>query len=260
MYDPPSEPFLVHCHMPKTGGSALNQRFLFQRYGHQNVHLMYRFIFERSSRLPIRHRTRAMRSFAASGHIPFGFLDSLYPDAIYVSVFRDPVERFLSFINFMMMTEDHAARGRLMAGTDNSGEPDPEDLVQAALGDEKIVRIHGNAQCRLASGNARLSAAPACGLHLAAAQQNIANPRYVIGLQSHLPAFLARLWRMTGSSAELAGVPEPKQELEKRLPRRLQAANLSPRTLDRVRSINDLDLHLVDGVRTAIATGMTNAA
>ncbi|MEM1131019.1 MAG: hypothetical protein AAGH83_10920, partial [Pseudomonadota bacterium] len=90
---PAPTPFVVHCHVPKTGGSALNQRLFFPRFGAAQVYQMYRFIFERSSRLPLRHRARAMRSRAAIGHIPFGYFDLLYPDALYVSLFRAPEAR-----------------------------------------------------------------------------------------------------------------------------------------------------------------------
>ena len=84
-----SEPFLVHAHIPKTGGSALNRRLVFPGFGEDRVCQLYRFVFERAQRLPTRHVSRAMRSSAAAGHVPFGYFERLYPGALYVSVFRE---------------------------------------------------------------------------------------------------------------------------------------------------------------------------
>ena len=241
-----SEPFVVHCHMPKTGGSALNRRILFARYGMDRVHQMYRFIFERSSRLPIRHRTRAMRCFAATGHVPFGYVDMIYPEALYISVFRDPVERFLSFMNFMLNTPDHAARARLDTSLLERVEDDPDGLILAVLEDPHLVAVHANTQVRLASGTARLAPGPVTSQHLDIAQKNLASPRYLTARHDDLDAFLILLDDiLPGRGQDIEGRDIP-PDLEKRGPRLLTAKALRPGTLDAIRRENQLDLKLLD--------------
>lgn len=243
-----SEPFVVHCHMPKTGGSALNRRILFARYGADRVHQMYRFIFERSSRLPIRHRTQAMRCFAAAGHVPFGYVDQVYPEAIYVSIFRDPVERFLSFLHFMAITPEHAARARVPKALIEGLDQDPDALVLASLEDERLRIVQTNTQVRLASGSARLGKAPVGPDHMRAAKENLTNPRYLSALHEDLDGFLLYLDDALpgrGHAIEDQDIPA---RLEKRGDRRLTADILRPGTIEAIRAANDYDLRLLDAL------------
>ncbi|MEM7060648.1 MAG: hypothetical protein AAF557_23960 [Pseudomonadota bacterium] len=242
------ETFVVHCHMPKTGGSALNRRILFARYGIDRVHQMYRYIFERSSRLPIRHRTKALRSFAAAGHVPFGYVDPIYPEALYVSVFRDPVERFLSFLNFMLLTPDHAARARLPEKAFSNFEQDPDSLAMAVLADPHLRAVHCNAQVRLASGSARLGKTPVGSDHMDAALGNLSNPRYLTARLEDLDGFLIRLDDILPGEGNAIGAENIPAKLEKRGQRRLHAKMLAPATLTAIRDANDYDLRLIDAV------------
>lgn len=240
-----SEPFVVHCHMPKTGGSALNRRILHARYGIDRVHQMYRFIFERSSRLPIRHRTKAMRCFAAAGHVPFGYVDPIYPKAIYISVFRDPVERFLSFLNFMLITPDHAARARITKSTFQNFDEDPDGLVMAVLSDRHLSAVHCNTQVRLASGSARLGKTPVGPHHMDAALGNLTNPRYLTARHEELDGFLIRLDDILPGAGNAIDGQDISPKLEKRGKRRLMSDMLHPKTLDAIRSANGYDQRLL---------------
>lgn len=243
-----SEPFVVHCHMPKTGGSALNRRILFARYGIDRVHQMYRYIFERSSRLPIRHRTKAMRCFAAAGHIPFGYVDPIYPQAVYVSVFRDPVERFLSFLNFMLITPDHASRAHLPATVFEHFDDHPDGLVMAVLSDERLNAVHCNTQVRLASGSARLGKSPVGPHHMDAALGNLLSPRYLTARHEDLDGFLLRLDGALPGAGNAIDGRDISPVLEKRGKRRLKADMLRPRTLEQIRSANGYDQRLLDAL------------
>lgn len=243
-----SEPFVVHCHMPKTGGSALNRRILFARYGIDRVHQMYRFIFERSSRLPIRHRTKAMRCFAAAGHVPFGYLDPIYPEAVYISVFRDPVERFLSFLNFMLTTPDHAARARISAEAIENFDDDPDRLVMAVLADAHLCAVQCNTQVRLASGSARLGKTPVGQNHMDAAFSNIMNTRYLTARHEDLDGFLIRLDDVLPGAGHAIDGRDIPPTLEKRGERRLTANMLLAKTLDAIHSANAYDQRLLDAL------------
>ncbi|MEM7190256.1 MAG: sulfotransferase family 2 domain-containing protein [Pseudomonadota bacterium] len=241
------DPFLVHCHIPKTGGSALNRRFLFARFGEKNVHQMYRYVFERFSSLPMRHRARSMRSFAASGHVPFGYFDQIYPEAVYISVIREPVARFVSFLNFVASEPGHAVYQRLCQQGVDPLRADPECCVAAALSDPHLKAIHCNATTRLAGGQARLGRTLIDWRIYEAALANLAKARYLVGLQSELPEFMARLAISFGAPAGPVSVPA---KLEKRLGRRISISDLAPATVNRIAQANDLDRRLYDHVRS----------
>ncbi|MEM9140568.1 MAG: hypothetical protein AAGB15_12140, partial [Pseudomonadota bacterium] len=215
------------------------------RFGTAQVYQMYRFIFERSSRLPLRHRARAMRSRAAIGHIPFGYFDLLYPDALYVSLFRAPEARFLSFVNFMLATPDHKSRQRLDPGVLDRAAEDPDAVVRAVLEDEHLALIHANTQTRLAAGAARLGPHPVTGAHLQIALMNLGDPRYLVGLQEDFDAFVLRLDGLLPGDGVAPAVPP---RLAKKGHARIGLAHLSPKSRARIRSANALDLALIDAI------------
>ena len=242
-----SLPFLVHCHVPKTGGSAFNQRFLFPRFGMDGTYLLYRYVFEAAHRLPTRHVSRAMRSYAATGHIPFGYFHKIYPEALHVSIFREPVARSLSFLNFVLATPDHKVRERLPALIANNATDDPDAFVLAVLDEPRLAVVQANVQTRLASGCARLGPRPVDALHLEIAEENIRRDDYLVGDQANLAGFLHR---MTQRFPLPPGpTPQPDAAAEKRLARKLAAKMLQPATLARLEDANRFDLKLYESIR-----------
>ncbi len=240
-----SEPFIVHSHIPKTGGSALNRRLLFPLYGEDRAYQMYRYVFETASRLPRRHVARAMRSYVAVGHVPFGYFDEVYPQAIYVSVFREPVARFVSFLNFVLANAEHAVRQRIDEPVIDNAADDPDRFIAAVLAEPRLAIVHQNAQTRLAGGSPRLGQCPVTGDHLDAALRNVARECYVTGIQEDMVGLIARFReRFPTARFQDAGSPH----LEKRMTRALAVQHLGARTLDRLRAANDLDLYLYDAV------------
>jgi hypothetical protein len=233
------EPFIVHSHIPKTGGSALNRRLLFPMYGEDRVYQMYRYVFETASRLPRRHVARAMRSFIAVGHVPFGYFDELYPDAVYVSVFREPVARFISFLNFVLANPDHAVRERLDPNVLINAANDPDAFISAVLAEPRLAVVHPNTQVRLAGGSPRLGECPVTLDHLEAALRNLSRGRYISGVQEDMPALIARFQERFPN----ARIRDPgSAKLEKRLHKSLRFNDLRPSTVDALRAANDLDL------------------
>lgn len=252
-----TEPFIVHTHIPKTGGSALNQRLLFPMYGRENVYELYRFVFERASRLPRRHVARAMRSFVAVGHVPFGYFDEVYPDAFYVSVFREPVARFVSFLNFVAAVERHGVRKRIGDAPVDNAANDPDAFVTAVLDEPRLKTIHSDVQTRLASGAARFGDLDVTPDHLRAALRNVARERYVCGVQENMPALFDRLRETFPHMRH----PKPVSDaLEKRLPKALSLDQLAPRTVERIRAANDLDLRLYAAVSEVPSVPLAQAA
>lgn len=252
-----TEPFIVHAHIPKTGGSALNRRMLFPSFGEDNVYLLYRYVFERASRLPRRHVARAMRSFIATGHVPFGYFDDIYPEAVYVSVFREPCARFLSFLNFVLAAEKHGVHHRVGEAVMARAKEDPEAFVTAVLDHPRLSIVHGNVQTRLAGGAPRLGDLPVTQGHLRAALRNVGRERYVTGTQENLPELFERLRETFPHLRRPRPAPAV---LEKRLPKAMSIEYLSPKTVDRIRAANDLDLRLYAAVTETPTLQLAQAA
>lgn len=252
-----SERFIVHSHIPKTGGSALNRRVLFAMHGEQRVYPLYRYVFETASRLPRRQVARAMRSEVAVGHVPFGYFDEIYPEAIYISVFREPVSRFVSFLNFVLANPNHAVRERLEPEVVTHAADDPDRFISAVLNEPRLAIVHQNVQVRLASGAPRLGECQVTQAHLDAALRNVMRERYISGVQEDMPALIHRLQvrfpKLRPAKAATAA-------LEKRLEKTLTPEHLGSQTLDRLRAANDLDLRLHDAVAEQQAFRMADAA
>ena len=255
------DPFLVHCHIPKTGGSALNRRFLYPALGERYVYQLYRYVFERASRIPTRHVSRAMRSHAATGHVPFGFFDRVYPEALYFSVFREPIERMVSFLNFVLANPEHKVNARLPQQAVLNASDDPDAYVAAVLAEPRLQVVQANVQTRIAGGAARLGDRPVGHEHLAQALENLSHRRYLVGHQSDLDGFIDGLSQFSGLRFRPKDRPtESNARLEKRLPRVLRLTDLKPRTIDMLRAANDLDLALCDSVAERQGLSVRKAA
>lgn len=252
-----SEPFIVHSHIPKTGGSALNQRVLFPIYGQDRAYLLYRYVFETASRLPRRHVARAMRSEVAVGHVPFGYFDEIYPEAVYISVFREPVSRFVSFLNFVLANPNHAVRERLGAEVMDRVADDPDRFIEAILDEPRLAVVHQNVQVRLASGAPRLGACKVSTDHLEAALRNIRRDRYISGVQEDMDALILALRERF---PDVRAGKAASANLEKRLEKKLSVHSFAPRTLDRIRSANGFDMRLYEAVLERSPQALATAA
>lgn len=244
------EPFLVHAHIPKTGGSALNQRFLFPHFGPDRVQMLYRYVFEAAHRLPQRHTSPAMRCFAATGHVPFGFHSRVYPSATYLSVFREPVARSLSFLNFVLATPDHKVHERVGPGPARTMEEDPDRFVMAVLQEPRLAVVQSNVQTRLASGCARLGEMPVDALHLDVAEANISRADYITGDQARLGRLISELRERYPVPRVQGPTPQPDPRVEKRMPRVLQVEALAPATRAALEQANRFDLRLYERIRS----------
>ena len=238
-----SEPFIVHSHIPKTGGAVLNTGLLFPMHGKARVYQMYREAFETTPSLPRQHTARAMRSYIAVGHVPFGYLDKIYPEAIYLSIFREPVARFLSFLNSVLNDPEHAIRECLCRSVFQNAADDPEPLIMAVLGEPRLVILHGNTQVRLAGGSPLRDRCPTTSDHLDAALRHIAQSRYVTGIQENLSAMFARLQLRFDHTRAIATDPARPRE---RHARAIRVDAIRPKILDRLRAASDLDIRLYD--------------
>lgn len=240
--------FLVHSHIPKTGGSALNQRFLFPRYGQDRVQMLYRYVFEAAHRLPRRHVTPSMRCEAATGHVPYGYFDRVYPGATYVSVFREPIDRMLSFLNFVLATPGHKVHERIGRDVSGRAAEDPDAFVMAVLTEPRLAVVHADVQTRLAAGCARLGEASVEALHHDVASDNLDRRNYLSGDQSTLAGLISDLAERYPASTAMQPASPPDAKLEKRLPKTLSRSMLARSTIEALEQANRWDLSLYDQI------------
>ncbi len=244
-----TETFLVHCHIPKTGGSALNHQLLSPSFGRNGFHRLYRYVFECAAVLPRRHRARSMRSQGASGHIPYGYYRPVYPDAFYFSIFREPVARFVSFLNYVCANPGHAVRRRLDADLIASAASHPDRFACAILQEPRLSVVHSNVQSRLAAGLPRLGERAVDEDDLDHAFRNLLQPDYIWGTQEAFDTFQSQvenwLYARRLRVRILTDIPDAKA---KRLAHRFAAGDLAPATLARIRDANQLDMALYEQV------------
>ncbi|MEM7269731.1 MAG: hypothetical protein AAF401_10805 [Pseudomonadota bacterium] len=255
-------PLLVHAHIPKTAGSALNRGVLLPRFKAENAALIYGVAFERSRRLPGDAQIPSEPAFL-SGHVPYGYAEALRRDVIYVSVLRDPVDRLISFLNYVALADRHGARRQFEEDMKAVARRDPVRFVEQMLQSDLVRLRQSNIMVRLASGMPRLSKKTPGRWRLAQARRNVARGDYLVGAQENFYEF-ERLLRLTvdesgiGDPAGAAMVPRSEQ-LEKRLEKVIRREDMPSGVIDRIRAENVLDQRLYDFVAERVAKGMLAA-
>ncbi len=117
------------------------------------------------------------------GHFPFGIHEHLAPNARYVTVVRDPIERELSFVNFMWQ------RGLL--GTEAA-------LAQEIARDMLLTAEIDNPQTRMLAGSAYMSATRCNESTFKRAIQNLEEHFALVGITAELDAFIETLASIQG--------------------------------------------------------------
>lgn len=114
MVNPPGDlpnastsPVLCFVHIPKTAGTTLNA-ILIRQYGIRNIFVLSR---HRPNRLPesfaqLRERKRN-RYRVFKGHFPYGFHEVLNRPYLYMTLFRNPVDRVISHYHYVSRSEKH---------------------------------------------------------------------------------------------------------------------------------------------------------
>ena len=245
-------PLILHCHMPKTAGSALNRQVLLPRFERSRAMLAYGVGFERRRQFPVGEVTPPPGLAMIAGHVPVGYADGLGRPVLHISILRDPVERMFSFLNFVAVAERHGLRKRFDVDMQHVAKTAPERFVLMMLDDRMVGLRQTNVMTRLASGMARLSKNRPEKGHLAKAITHINAGAYEVGVQEKFDRFTARL--NDRLDAENAGVPETAGDViqtdkaEKRLARVITMEDASTATIDAVRAANDLDQRLYEFV------------
>ena len=132
-----SLPLLVQIHIPKTAGTAL-RRLINRRYPDRFRIAPNTFTHAHVAE----QRLRAMlaeepRPLATAGHIVFGLRDVLPPNARYVTVLREPVERTLSHYGYLVAPRDPETRPHGLLSRDTPYRPDL--TLEECLGDPRYL-------------------------------------------------------------------------------------------------------------------------
>lgn len=242
---------LVHCHMPKTAGSALNRSALLPRYDPFEFRLIYGVDFERTPLLTAETMSSDVRFL--SGHIPFGCAAQAGRPVLYVSVLRDPVERMFSFLNFVAVAKRHGARKGFDRDMQALARTDPVQFVRLILTRRRVMHRQSNIMTRLAAGLARLGDIRPDNDALDRALSNARSGNYILGMQDDFDVFASDLGdvlneRGLGNS----GMNEDlvtSRKLEKRFDRVIRQEDMPESIIRTIRKANDLDLRLCDFVR-----------
>lgn len=252
---------LVHAHVPRCGASRLNRALFFRSFSRGETLLAYDERFARRARMGGPELSRELSSARlALGHIPYGFFDGLGRWPLYVSIFDDPVRRFLSFVGEVMaMARPDRAR-LLPEGVDDEAlARDPDGLALALLQGGQAQTCQLNAMTRLAAGLPALGPLEIGRDHLAVARANLSRANYLVALREDLPSFQSYLRETLGIGAAHRrhngeGWPQVLSAAQLRKAVRLHAEQMSPAVIGRIEAANDLDMRLHEAAAQAART------
>jgi hypothetical protein len=105
--DAPTSPVLCFVHIPKTAGTTLNA-ILIRQYSTRNIFVLTK---NRPDHLPESFkqfgRRKRNRYRVIKGHFPYGFHEVLDRPYLYMTLFRNPVDRVISHYHYVRRSEGH---------------------------------------------------------------------------------------------------------------------------------------------------------
>ncbi|MGB0505990.1 MAG: hypothetical protein ACPGGK_07305 [Pikeienuella sp.] len=240
-------PLLIHSHMPKTAGSALNRNVLWPRFASSAMRMAYGVAFEKSRRFP---EPLGEIGFL-SGHAPYGYGAGLGREVLYISVLRDPVDRMFSFLNFVAIAGRHGARRQFDEDMQAVARKDPERFVLKMLESELVQLRQNNLMVRLASGMPRLGRHRPGRHKLRQAITHSRKEDYLVGVQERFDEFAGQLRcalddRGIGRFGD--GKPITGDVSEKRFEKVISADHVGASVVDEIRRANALDQRFYDDV------------
>lgn len=184
-YDSESDRLIVFVHIPKTAGTTLNS-ILAHRYAPGEIYkIMMRgmsWIAPRQTILPkpliSSSKLRRLKSAledphglrAIHGHFDLSLSNLMPPDAEFITLLRDPVERAISHYHHYRKLTDDPAHPLAMRST-----------LAEWVGSRGLVEMD-NGQTRRLAGEMGLPVGAVSSLTLAKAKANLANKFSVVGL------------------------------------------------------------------------------
>ncbi len=242
---------IVHVHLPKTAGSALNHFVLTPNFPKRRIFRTYGVKHAQEAFV----RARRDQEFdLVLGHIHYHFAGlHREPGVRFVSVLREPVDRLVSEINFTLHKRRAAAARR--------GDPPPEGLDGDALlkriaAKDAARRRHADVMTKLVSGQFRTLELAEDGV--ARAVDHLSSPSFHWDVQDRFDAFADRLHRDLGLARHDAPAThfqqprdgETPQETARRLakivPKEFTPKHLTAKTRALAEDMNRADLKLYE--------------
>lgn len=253
---------LVHAHVPLCGASRLNRALFLRSYTRGETLLAYDEVFARQARLGGATPSRALAAARlALGRVSYGFFDGLGRWPLYVSVFDDPVNRFLRRLGEVMAMSGEARAALLPGGVDDPAlARDPEALA-AELLSGPVGRICDlNAMTRAAAGMPTIGPVTLGRDDLAIARANLSRANYLVALREDLPNFQSYLRETLGIGAGprrsgSEGWPQVLGGAQARRAVRLRPGDMSPAMIATIEAANDLDMRLYEAAAQSARAG-----
>lgn len=198
---------IIHAHVPKTAGTALNTVF-YNTFGRDRIFEAYS-----PSRIAGDYTEKELEMLHDAqtiiGHVPYGY--PAYPgvEYTYVSVFRDPVERVLSAMNFKLI--------QLVTGADPRSTPDQREgflknhfrFLHFLFENKAFSSLYSNMMVKYAAGVEGLKPLPNGATDvLARAIENCKNDDYRFGFQETFEEFRQQLCDDFGLVNDIDTSPE----------------------------------------------------
>lgn len=214
---------VIFDHLPKTAGQAINA-WLVEALGAgcvtPNLNGNHRYLIRQFGGL----------NSVICGHVQFQAGEGLDPRYQYMTILREPVDRVVSWLYFVVNNHDDSQLPELRESAKYFLENDGRDIPEALVG--SIVNVCAEHFCRI-NGNG-----------LEADDEKIANAlaaikEYdIVGTYEEMPRFLAGV-------ASLIGLPPPQEIARVNVTaRRPKIDQVSPILRERIVALNQLDLRL----------------
>lgn len=258
---------IVHAHVPKTAGSAFNRNIIYNNFDSAEMFHAYeeRLMKRRCYHPKLYDEVKSKK--VAVGHIPYEFFSALEQDIVYVSLFREPIDRMVSFLNFVTVEQGHGVWSKIPEQQRDGAREDPNELVAALYSNPELRHSLTDLQVRYACGLGKfgLPGAPVDPFHTDLALYCTSRPNYRFGLQENFEAFCRSFCSEMGlefsatPNLTLDGVnkaddtPEVRDKLLKRFEHRVTRGCLNTLSLSVLTEMNRQDFAFFEKLQTATA-------
>ncbi|MGH2537158.1 MAG: sulfotransferase family 2 domain-containing protein [Candidatus Promineifilaceae bacterium] len=183
-----SEPTLIFLHIPKAAGTTL-QAILARHFSPDRIYAMSTDAEESVKAFIELPADRRAHFRLVMGHMSFGLHRNIPRPATYITLLRDPLERTLSYYNYVRTTPRHALHRHIAV----------DGLGLKEFLEQSVTRDLDNGQTRLISGAWNSVADGACTLEmLAQAKDNLRAHFSLVGLAEEFDRSLVLLSQRFG--------------------------------------------------------------
>jgi hypothetical protein len=246
---------VVHAHVPKSGSGLLNRNVFLRSFTRGETMLVYGHDHGQLARLAgincAQVAARISRTRLAIGHVPYGYFDGFGRWTIYVSVFDDPVRRFLGFVGSVIANRNATAEALFGPEAAAASAPDLDHMIDELLALEDVQLRQTDMMTRIAAGLPVFQAEKPQAGHLDAACANIGRSNYLVATRDQIPTFESYLIEVLGvpvGGRGTGGWDNVMPVCSKPRSAEILRADIGGRTLRRIEAANALDMRLYDAV------------